>query len=136
MLTENDVSLRMMGLISDLDGGFTRESESIRESLDLPANSAVRCVQYEGRAAPIIEAYLELDVSAQYTLSFHLDVSFEAGAWVLSRSIQRDGITSEQIRDFGDLRTTDVEELRGLLRQAAREGFGEFERLTRKQMAA
>ncbi|HEY4329624.1 MAG TPA: hypothetical protein VGN88_07800 [Phycisphaerae bacterium] len=42
----------------------------------------------------------------------------------------------EQIGVFAELVTVDIEELRRTVQRASAEGFLEFERLTRQQMAA
>jgi hypothetical protein len=136
MLTENDASVQTLSLLSDLDQQFAKASDAFHEQFHLPANGAVRCVRYTDAAHPIIEAYLEIDVSADFTLSFHLDVEYRDNKWTVSRSIRRDAVESDLVAQFDDLETGDVEGLRRTVLHAAASGFQEFERHTSQQLAA
>ncbi len=128
MLTENDASLMTISLISDLDQEFAKASSAVQDRFHTPTNSSVRCARYRDAEHPLIEAYIEAETSPEFTLTLLLDIQFDGNKWTISRSIQRDAATSEQIGRFSDVETGDVEGLREAVLRAAIEGFREFDR--------
>ena len=137
MLTENDASLMTISFISELDLEFTQASEAFRNRFNVSASAAVRCIKYRYEATTLaIEAYLEVDISPDFTFSFVLDVQFSGKQWTVSRTIQRDGVTSEQIHPFAELQTDDFECLAQIVMRPTAEGVRELDRLTNQQLAA
>ncbi|HVS72479.1 MAG TPA: hypothetical protein VHQ47_14585 [Phycisphaerae bacterium] len=136
MLTETDASLLTIRLISDLDRELTFAAEQARQQFHVPASAEVRCVGYESHPAPIIEAYLEIDICADFSLSFHMDVRRSSDHWIISRSIQKDAIHSENLRSFEDVHTSDMQDLARTVLACAGEGVRDLGQLAAHQQAA